>query len=73
MDGCKSENGRRMKESINELGLQILNCIWDWDGLSEATWFTEEKMFTLDHVCMDGRGLRKAVNQCVLNRAEVIE
>ena len=29
-----NENGRRMKE--NEIGLDILNCVWD--GLNEATW-----------------------------------
>ena len=25
LDGCEHENGRRMKESINEIGLQIFN------------------------------------------------
>ena len=34
LDGCEDENGRRMKESMNDLGLQILNCVWN--GLSEA-------------------------------------
>ena len=38
--------------------LQIFNCVWD--GLNEATWYTEEKKFTLDYVCMDGRSLKKA-------------
>ena len=32
LDGCENENGRRMKESMNDLGIQILNCVWD--GLS---------------------------------------
>ena len=49
LDGCENENGRMMKESINGMGLQILNCVWD--GLNEATWYTEEKKFTLDYVC----------------------
>ena len=39
-----------MKENINEIGPQILNCVWD--GLNEATWYTEERKFTLDYVCM---------------------
>ena len=57
---------------MNDLGyLLILNCAWD--GLSEATWFTEEKKFTLDYVCMDERGLKKAVSASVLDRGEVIE
>ena len=38
---------------LNEIGLQILNCVWD--GLNEATWYTEEKKFTLDYVCMQCR------------------
>ena len=29
LDGCENENGRRMKESINEMGINILNCVWD--------------------------------------------
>ena len=29
LDGCENENGRRMKENINEIGLQILNCVWN--------------------------------------------
>ena len=51
LDGCENENGWRMKENMNEIGLQIFNC--GWGGLSEATWYTEEKRFTLDYVCMD--------------------
>ena len=42
---------------MNEMGLQILNCVWD--GLNEAAWCTEEKKFTLNYVCMDRRGLKK--------------
>ena len=29
LDGCENENGRMMKENMNEIGLQILNCAWD--------------------------------------------
>ena len=50
---------------MNEIGLQILNCVWD--GLNEATWYTKEKTFALDYVCMDGRGLKK------VDLGEVIE
>ena len=56
---------------MNEIGLQILNCVWD--GLNEATWYTEEKKFTLDYVCMDGRGLNKVVGASILDLGEVIE
>ena len=71
LDGCENENGRRMKENMNEIGLQILNCVWD--GLNEATWYTEDKKTTLDYVCMDGRGLKKVVSARILDFGEVIE
>ena len=60
-----------MKESINEMGLHILNYVWD--GLNEATWYTEENKFTLDYVCMDGRGMKKVVSASILDLGEVIE
>ena len=34
LDGCENKNGWRMKENMNEIGLQLLNCVWD--GLHEA-------------------------------------
>ena len=55
---------------MNDTGPQILNCIWD--GLNEATWYTEEKKFTLDYVCIDGRGPRKVVSASILDLGEVI-
>ena len=71
LDCCENENGRRMKESMNEMGLQILSCVWN--GLNEATWYTEEEKFTLDYVCMDGRGPKKVVSASILDLGEVIE
>ena len=41
--------------------------------MNEATWYTEEKRFTLDYVCMDGRGLKKVVGASILDFGEVIE
>ena len=70
-DGYENKNGRRMKESMNEIGLQILNCVWN--GFNEATWYTEEKKFTLDYVFMDGRGLNKVVGASILDLEDVIE
>ena len=37
LDGCENENGRSMKENMNEIGLLIFNCVWD--GLNKATCF----------------------------------
>ena len=63
LDGCENENGRRMKENMNEIGLQILNCVWD--GMIEATWSIEEKK--------DGRGPKKVVGASILDLGEVIK
>ena len=71
LDCCENENGRKMKESMKETGLQILNCVWD--GLNEATWYTEVKKFTLEYMCMDGRGMKKVVSASILDLGEVIE
>ena len=49
---------------MNEMGLQIFNCVWD--RLNEATWYIEEKTFTLDYVRMDGRGMKKVVSASIL-------
>ena len=35
LDDFENENGRRMNENMNEIGLQILNCVWN--ELNEAT------------------------------------
>ena len=40
LDGCDNENGRRMKESRDEMGLHILNCVWD--GFNKATRYTKD-------------------------------
>ena len=71
LGGCENENGQRMKEIMNEIGLQILNCVWD--GSNEATWYTEKNKFTRDYVCMGGRGLKKGVSASILDLGEVIE
>ena len=68
LDGCEIENGRRMKEGMNALGVEILNCVWD--GLSEATWFTDENNFSLGMcVWMELSGLKKAVSARVRDRS----
>ena len=51
--------------------LHILNCVWD--GLNEATWYTEENKLTMGYVCMDERGMKKVVGASILDLGEVIE
>ena len=55
---------------ISGIGLHILNYVWD--GLNEATWYTEGKKCTLDYVCMDGRGMKKVVSASILDLGKVI-
>ena len=47
LDCCENKNGWRMKESMNDIGLHILNYVWD--GFNEEN---EEKKFTLDDMCV---------------------
>ena len=45
LDSCENENGWRMKENINQMGLHILNCVWD--GLNEVAWYIgSEEVYT---------------------------
>ena len=53
------------------MGLPILNCVWD--GLKEATWYTGDKTFTQEYVCMDGRCLNKVESASIFYLGEVIE
>ena len=71
LDGCENENGRRIKESMNEMRLQILNCVCN--ELNQATWYTEDVYTGLCYVCMDGRGMKKVVRASILDLGEVIE
>ena len=45
LDGCENENGRGIKENMNEIGLQIFNCVWD--GLNEATYGTWVQVYMI--------------------------
>ena len=39
--------------------------------MNEATWYTQEKKFTRDYVCMDGKGRKKVVGEAYMT-GEVI-
>ena len=57
LDKCESENKNRklLKSMVDDMSLQILNCIWE--SMKGATWFSENSEFTLDYNC---------VNHCAL-------
>ena len=40
-DKCENKNGTLLKSVVDDMSLQILNCIWE--SMKGATWFSEEK------------------------------
>ena len=40
LDICENKNGTFLKSMVDDMSLQILNCIWE--SMKGATWFSEE-------------------------------
>ena len=38
LDKCENKNGKLLKCTIDDINLQILNCVWD--SMKGATWFS---------------------------------
>ena len=55
LDKCNNKNGILLKSVMNEINLQLLNCVCD--SMNGATWFSENSEFTLDHVCVNDSAL----------------
>ena len=51
LNKCENKNGKLLKSVMDEINLQILNCVWDI--MKGATWFSENSEFTLDYVCVN--------------------
>ena len=47
---------KHLKSVMDEINLQILNCVWDI--MKGATWFSENREFTLDNVCVNDSALK---------------
>ena len=62
-----SINGKRMKRVMDEINLEILNCVWD--SMNGATWFSEKSAFTIDYIGVDNCAL-KCVDNCALKCVE---
>ena len=56
---------------MDEINLQILNCVWD--SMKGATWFSENSEFTLDYVCVNDSALKCVESAYILERGEVVE
>ena len=44
----ENNNGKLLKNMVNDMNLQILNCIWE--RMNGPTWFSENSEFTLDYI-----------------------
>ena len=44
LEKCENKNGKLLKSVMDEINLQILNCVWD--SMKGATWFSENSEFT---------------------------
>ena len=48
LDRYENGNGRLLKQFAGDLELQIMNRVWK--GMSGATWFMDDREFTLESV-----------------------
>ena len=56
LDKCENNNGKLLKNMVNEMNLQIMNCVWE--RMNGPTWFSENSEFTLDYICVDDCALK---------------
>ena len=56
---------------MDEINLQILNCVWV--SMKGATWFSENSEFTLDYVCVYDSALKCVESAYILKIWEVVE
>ena len=71
LDKCENKNGKLLKSVMDEINLQILNCVWD--SMKCATWFSENSEFTLDYVCVNDSALKCVESAYILEKREVVE
>ena len=71
LDKCENKNGKLLKSVMDEINLQILNCVLD--SMKGATWFSENSEFTLDYVCVNDSALKCVESAYILERWEVME
>ena len=51
LDKYENKNGKLLKIMVNEMNLQIMNCVWE--RMNGHTWFSDNSGFTLDYICVD--------------------
>ena len=71
LDKCENNNGKLLKNMVNEMNLQIMNCVWE--RMNGPTWFSENSEFILDYICVDDCALKSVQSAYILEREEVVE
>ena len=71
LNKCENKNGKLRKRVMDEMNLQILNCIWE--SMKGATWFSENSEFILDYIGADDVYYRVWRVHILLERGEVVE
>ena len=56
---------------VNEMNLQIMNCVWE--RMNGHTWFPENREFTLDYICVDDCALKSVQSAYILEIEELLE
>ena len=56
MGKCENKNDILLKNMVNEMNLQIMNCVWE--RMNGPTWLSENSEFTLDYICVDDCAFR---------------
>ena len=71
LDKCENKNGKPLKRVMDEMSIQILNCVWE--SVKSATWFSEKSEFTLEYIGVDEWALKCVESAYILERGEVVE
>ena len=71
LDKCENKNGKLLKNMVNEMNLQIMNCVWE--RLTGPIWFSENSEFTFDYICVDECTLKSVLSVYILEREKVVD
>ena len=71
LDKYENKNGKLLKRVMDEMNLQIFNCVWE--SMNGATWFSGNSKFTLDYIGVDDCALKCVESAYILERGEVVE
>ena len=71
LDKCENKNGKLLKNMVNKMNLQIMNCVWEC--MNGPIWFSENSEFTLDYICVDDCALNSVQSAYILEKEEVVE